>query len=590
MILLLILVGLGTEIMGQDTAGLIRIGVLAKRGAAQCYDQWSPTAAYLNAELPEYTFIIVPLNFEQVETSVKTGTIDFILTNPSDYVFLEHKFRVNRIATLKNRSAGKSLVDFGGVIFCRADRDDLNTLDDLKGHIFSAVDDTSFGGWLMTLREFKQQGIEPEEDFSRFIFAGTHDEVVEQVLAGKADAGTVRTDTIEQMVAEGKLRLEQLKLLNDMGSVYPEFPFLLSTRLYPEWPLANLMHTDLALAEKVVSALLAMDAAGPAAVAAHCAGWTIPSNYQSVDDALKELRVAPYDDYGVVTLPQILKQYWPLVLAAVLVILLAVIVSVYVTGLNHSLRYAITRTNDELSRRQVAENELLSIKSNLEKLVLERTAELVAKNRDLEKALATNNDLIREVHHRVKNNLQIIISLMNMQTNGEIQCSNDDFCLNMQRRIASISLVHELLFSSEFLESLGSRKLLALMADRVCELSAYGSSMVELAPDSLDVQLRLNLAIPIGLILSELLSNSLRHARHEGGPGRTILRMVKDGEWMVLTVADDGVGYPENFKPEDYDGLGLRLVTALTEQIHGHIKFFNRNGAIAELIFPTILA
>ncbi len=255
--------------------------MLAKRGAAQCYAQWSPTAAYLNAQMPETTFIIVPLNFEQVEASVKAGIVDFVLTNPSDYVFLEHEYRVNRIATLKGLSLGQGQVEFGGVIFRRADRDDLQGLGDLKRRVFAAVDDTSFGGWLMTLREFKLQGIEPEEDFPRFIFTGTHDAVVELVLAGKADAGAVRTDTIEQMVAEGKLQLEQLKILNDMDSVYPDFPFLLSTRLYPEWPLAKLGHTDLGLAEKVVSALLAMEAADPAAVSDDGVGY--PENFKPED-------------------------------------------------------------------------------------------------------------------------------------------------------------------------------------------------------------------------------------------------------------------------------------------------------------------
>ena len=241
-----------------------------------------------------------------------------------------------------------------------------------------------------------------------------------------------------------------------------------------------------------------------------------------------------------------------------------------------------------MSRRERAENELVSIKNDLERLVLERTTELEMRNKDLEKALATNNELVREVYHRVKNNLQIIISLINMQKNGDMWCSNDDFCLDMQRRIVSISLVHELLFSSEYLESLSSKKLLELMADRIGELMSYGSTVIEIAPDSLDVQLRLNIAMPIGMILSELLSNSLRYAHNEGVTSLISIRITKDGDWMVLSVSDDGIGYPDDFKPDESVSLGLHLVMALTEQIHGHMKFYNKNGANSELYFSTV--
>ncbi len=322
--LLFLVCCLSVDLGAQGAVPAVRIGILAKRGFQQCYEQWNQTAEYLDVKIPESTFIIVPLDFDKVEVVVKNRAIDFIFANPSDYVFLETRYRINRIVTLKNLIMGQGYIEFGGVVFCRADRVDMHGLNDLKNKVFAAVDETSFGGWLMTYRELKKHGIDPNTDFSRFAFAGTHDAVVKQVLSGDADAGTMRSDTLEQMEAEGKIRKAQLRILNDMGAEYPAFPFALSTRLYPEWPLAKLQHTDLELAEKVASALLEMKPTDPAALAANCAGWTIPSNYESINELLKELRVAPYDEYGIVTAAQILEQYWPHILATALTILLAI--------------------------------------------------------------------------------------------------------------------------------------------------------------------------------------------------------------------------------------------------------------------------
>ena len=211
---------------------------------------------------------------------------------------------------MKNFRLGKGYIEFGGVIFTLADRDDITELKDLKGKSFAAVDKNSFGGWQMAYREFHDNNIDPFKDFSSFSFAGTHDAVIEQVLSGKVDAGTIRTDTIERMDLEGKIDRRKLKVLTEKATDNGSFPFSLSTRLYPEWPLAKLEHTDRILAEEISSALLAMVPTDPAAIAGVCEGWTIPSNYSSVADTLQILRIFPYEDFGKVTLTQILEQYF----------------------------------------------------------------------------------------------------------------------------------------------------------------------------------------------------------------------------------------------------------------------------------------
>ena len=135
----------------------VSIGVLAKSGEDIAVEKWSATADYLSAALPDYRFVITPLGFKECHEAVQQGRIDFVLTNSAFYVELEKLYGVSRIATLINQNLpGQQTTTFGGVIFTKADRQDINTLPDLKGKSFMAVDPLSFGGWIVAWREFFQ--------------------------------------------------------------------------------------------------------------------------------------------------------------------------------------------------------------------------------------------------------------------------------------------------------------------------------------------------------------------------------------------------------------------------------------------------
>ena len=151
----------------------VKIGVLALRGAEESLKRWTPAAEYLSSQIPEYSFVIVPLDFEDINEIVENGEVDFILTNSGIYIELEYLYGVDRIATLIDMGSGQAYDEFGGVIFTRKDRTDINNLDDLKNKSFMAVHETSFGGWIMAQREFKDNGIDPHRDFADIQFGGT---------------------------------------------------------------------------------------------------------------------------------------------------------------------------------------------------------------------------------------------------------------------------------------------------------------------------------------------------------------------------------------------------------------------------------
>ena len=313
----------------------IRIGILSHRGDEATLKNWSPTADYLSREIPEYRFVVVPLDFREIEPAVRDEKVDFLLVNPGIYVNMEVRYRITRIATLNNLLNDRPLNVFGGVVFTRADHPEIQTLADTRGKRFMAVDRTSLGGFQMAWQALAQLGIDPTRDMARLDFGGTHDQVVRAVLEGRADVGTVRTGILEAMSLDGASPLDKVRILDDRHS--PEYPFHHSTRLYPEWPFSKLRHTPNTLARRVAIALLRMSSLEPAAQWGDYAGWTIPLEYQPVHDLLKELHLPPYDQPEQFTLKDAVRKYWYWLLVTGGFLLAMAVMTTWVARLNRAL-------------------------------------------------------------------------------------------------------------------------------------------------------------------------------------------------------------------------------------------------------------
>jgi two-component system sensor histidine kinase TtrS len=349
--------------MANESHGIheVRIGVLANRGPERALAQWQPTADYLSSRVPGYHFQIVPLPFEQIDRAVSAAEVDYILANPAVYVMLERRYGVSPVATMKNDLAGHEYALFGGVIFTRADPAAPRTLENLRGKHFLAVDATSLGGYLTALRELVKQGIQPG-DFAKLSFSGTHDAVVKSIIAGEADAGTVRTDILERMAAEGTIDLDKIRLLDVPETRMATFPFLHNTRLYPEWPFAKLAHTPYGTAEKVATALLVMSSDEQAARAAGCSGWTVPLSYGGVHELLRELGLPPYEPDTGPTWRVVLYQYRYQIISGAIVLLASWLLLAYILRINRRIQVSRDESivlNEQL-RQKMAEQEALN--------------------------------------------------------------------------------------------------------------------------------------------------------------------------------------------------------------------------------------
>ncbi len=193
--------------------------------------------------------------------------------------------------------------------------------------------------------------------------------------------------------------------------------------------------------------------------------------------------------------------------------------------------------------------------------------------------------LLREIHHRVKNNMQIISSLLSLQARDIDDPAMQELVSVSRARIMSMALVHEDLYQSESLAQVDFRRYLERLADRVLSGMA-GAGRVRFQLDLDELSLPVDQAVPLGLLCNELLTNALKHAFAETVSGMvTVTGRVADG-LATLTVRDNGRGLPPDFDPECGGTLGMQLVWSLADQLHGQITAESNSGAVFTLRFP----
>ncbi len=287
------------------SAETVKIGILAFKSKAETLKDWAPTADYLNRMEPEYNFIIIPLNYPEMNEAVKNHTIDFVITNSGHYIYLEKFYHISRIATMLRYQNNQWVDRFGGVVFTRTDRHDIQTLDDVKDKSVAAVDSESLGGYAAQMFELTHHHISAND--LRLQFTGMpHSKSVQAVLEGKADIGFVRTDVLESMASQHKLDLKAIKILHPQRTA--GFPYTHSTTLYPEWPIAKMPHTAKDLSNEVVVTLLTQ--------ITHSSpnqgdiGWTAPMEYRDIHDIFQALRLPPYDKAPTIRISDIYNQYF----------------------------------------------------------------------------------------------------------------------------------------------------------------------------------------------------------------------------------------------------------------------------------------
>ena len=194
--------------------------------------------------------------------------------------------------------------------------------------------------------------------------------------------------------------------------------------------------------------------------------------------------------------------------------------------------------------------------------------------------------LLREIHHRVKNNIQVISSLLKLQYDYIKDKEAQEMLIESQNRIEAMALIHEKLYQTENLSRIDFKRYIETLTDTLFDFYGVCAERILLKIDVDKVLFGIDAAIPCGLIVNELVSNSLKHAFPEGRCGEIKIALLPlDENVFELTVSDNGMGLPRGLDFRNTESLGLQLVNILTEQLHGEIEIDRASGTEFKITF-----
>lgn len=276
--------------------------------------------------------------------------------------------------------------------------------------------------------------------------------------------------------------------------------------------------------------------------------------------------------------------------------LMAVVFIALTLSLRRELNNAIARPMAEAVKKLEAipsldgysrrETPVFKELASLEKAVEEMAGRIAGSEARLRESLHEKDVLLREIHHRVKNNLQIISSLLYLQADRVSDKQYLDMFVESRNRISTMALVHEELYRSEGMSRVRIREYVNKLVPRLASAFSCGRNM-RCSVDVQDTSLSIEQAIPFGLVLNELVTNSLKHAfvGLDSGIITVFVRRV-DGA-LEAGVSDNGVGLPESFDVQDTPTLGMQLVVQLTRQLRGSLSIGKGPGTSFIVTFPV---
>ncbi|MDH7605350.1 MAG: histidine kinase dimerization/phosphoacceptor domain -containing protein, partial [Melioribacter sp.] len=213
---------------------------------------------------------------------------------------------------------------------------------------------------------------------------------------------------------------------------------------------------------------------------------------------------------------------------------------------------------------------------------------------ELRSSLKEKDTLLKEIHHRVKNNLQIISSLLFLQSKLLHDKESISIFTETQLRIRSLALVHEKLYRSKNISQINSSEYIKNLVTNIFDTYRFDINNTEIKFDIDDIKLTVDRAVPIGLLLNELLTNVIKYAFPKDKIPKSHKKCVeivfknKDNSKLELLISDNGVGLPDSFNIENSDSLGLKIVSNLVSQIDGELIINPKNNTEFRIIFSNI--
>jgi two-component sensor histidine kinase len=251
---------------------------------------------------------------------------------------------------------------------------------------------------------------------------------------------------------------------------------------------------------------------------------------------------------------------------------------------NLGVPLSIKRTNlkgNKADELEIVANAINDMRLNL-------SAEIEEHEKDKEKiksSLKEKETLLQEIHHRVKNNMQVIAGLLNLKAESSENEQVKQSLKDSQNRVYAMSAVHETIYSSGNLAEIDLNEYISKITNMLTQAYVIDLNQISCRTESDDIKISIEQASPLGLVINELVSNSLIHAFPNGKTGKIFIKLRKlNPEDIEVTVMDNGIGLPTDFNWQENSNLGLQLVKGLVEnQLDGHVEA-TENGGVQFLI------
>lgn len=221
--------------------------------------------------------------------------------------------------------------------------------------------------------------------------------------------------------------------------------------------------------------------------------------------------------------------------------------------------------------QKMVEEEISRTNRNLEQIVEERTLEYL-------QALKSKETIVQEMHHRIKNNLTTISSLLALQAMKQKETKTRDHLLNAVMRVKSMGIIHNRLYRYDDLENIDFKQYLFFLIDEIRNVFSVNKERIAFNITCDDIILNVDTAIPCGLIINEIIINSIKHGFPENRKGHINISIKQEREWYFLNIEDNGTGLPDGFDKDKNSNLGMDIIWNLVKQLDGSVTIKSEKG------------
>jgi len=234
------------------------------------------------------------------------------------------------------------------------------------------------------------------------------------------------------------------------------------------------------------------------------------------------------------------------------------------------------------------DQELLSREESVEEYKIPKFFERKSIEENIRASLRGKEILLQEIHHRVKNNLQVIVSLLHLQMHNTDDKKVIDILTNSQNRVYAMGMVHEMLYETDDFDKIDFNKYVKRLTDTLLQGMVSGDKKIKVNYQISDIEFNIDTAIPLGLLLNELVTNSIKYAFSEVESGNIDIQIIKIDDKFLLVFKDNGTGMPDGFSFDEVESLGLSLVKSLVAQLQGELSLDLKTGVQYSLVFSEL--